>query len=236
MFLFSLWQIIKITLEYKKGSDFYNSAAETYTREIERPEKEAPPIEVDLEKLQKVNRDVVGWIYMEDTIVNYPLLRGENNFYYLDKTYEKKYLASGSIYLDAANDRELNDRHSIIYGHNMKNNTMFGNLDDFREEAYLEKHPYIYILFSDGSFKQYEIFSFYRANIEDGTYKVPLNEKKEYEAFLELVQRKNQLKDSDLALPKVDATDKVLTLSTCTEDSADTERFVIHAVLIKETE
>ena len=55
---------------------------------------------MDFSELLAINEDIIGWIYMEDTVVSYPLLQGENNFYYLDKTYYRKYLASGSIYLD----------------------------------------------------------------------------------------------------------------------------------------
>ena len=121
-FLFSFWQIVKIFSEYKKGENFYRDAVEYFTVDSAEEENE-PPIEVDFAELVAVNRDIVGWIYIEDTVVNYPILQGEDNFYYLDKTYEKKYLASGSIFLDAVNQQDFTDSHSIIYGHNMRNNT-----------------------------------------------------------------------------------------------------------------
>ena len=88
------------------------------------------------------------------------------------------------------------------------------------------------IFLTDGTWLRYEIFSVYRAGVEDGTYDVPLNEKADFAAFLELAREKNIYKESGLALPEPDEQDRVLTLSTCTEDSADLERFVVTAVLV----
>lgn len=237
IFLFSLGKLVGILLDYKDVSDFYDAAAEEFTLpQIEVPEIEEnkPPVEVDFHKLLSINEDIIGWIYMDDTVVNYPILQGDDNFYYLNRSYYKKYLVAGSIYLDTGNDRQLGDKHSVIYGHNMKNHTMFGDMDDFMKAKYLKKHPYVDILLPDGTWLRYEIFSVYRAGVEDGTYDVPLNEKKELPAFLKVAKEKNMYKDqSDLSLPKVTSRDRVLTLSTCTEDSSDTERFVVTAVLIE---
>lgn len=238
VFLFSLVKLVNIWRSYREAEQFYDSAAHEYTSQNEWKKlsgseaEKKPPISVDFSELLSINEDIIGWIYLDDTVVNYPLLQGENNFYYLDKTYYKKYLASGSIYLDAGNDRNFSDPHSIIYGHNMKNHTMFGDLDDFMDADYLKEHPYIDIFLTDGTWLRYEIFSVYRAGVEDGTYDVPLNEKADFAAFLELAREKNIYKESGLALPEPDEQDRVLTLSTCTEDSADLERFVVTAVLV----
>lgn len=194
--------------------------------------REQAPVEVDFSNLLKINDDIIGWIYMEDTVVNYPLLQGENNLYYLDKTLYKKYLASGSIYLDCDNEPDFSDAHSIIFCHNMKNHTMFGDLSDLRDEDYLKEHPYVDLILTDGTWMRYEICSMYRAHVEDGTFRAPLNKAKNFKPFMELITEKNMHADSELDLPVVQEEDKVLTLSTCTEDSADLERFVVHAVLV----
>lgn len=235
VFLFSAWKLLGIFQAYNEAEELYEETAEKYMVKTETEESSAakPPIEVDFTDILKINEDVVGWIYMDDTVVNYPILQGENNLYYLDKTYYKKYLASGSIYLDTDNEPDFSDAHSIIFGHNMKNHTMFGDLSDFRDEEYLSKHPYVDIILVDGTWLRYEIFSIYRAHIEDGTYRLPLNKPENFESFMELVTEQNMFASSSaLELPVVQAGDKVLTLSTCTEDSADYERFVIHTLLI----
>ncbi len=246
VFLFSLYKLLDINQDYQEAEELYKDTANQYTT-VTDAEKDPtidfdaeeylsrPPIQVDFTDLLKINDDIIGWIYMEDTVVNYPILQGENNFYYLDKTYYKKYLASGSIYLDSDNDRDFSDAHSIIYGHNMKNHTMFGDLSDLRDEKVLAEHPYVDIILIDGTWYRYEICSMYRAHVDDGTYLAPLNKASNFKPFMELIASKNMHGDSEgLDLPEVREDDKVLTLSTCTEDSADLERFVVHAVLIKE--
>jgi sortase B len=235
VFLFSSYNLLDIFQSYREAENLYEDTADEYMTVAAPDEKEElkAPIEVDFTDILKINQDVIGWIYMEDTVVNYPVLQGENNLYYLDKTYYKKYLASGSIYLDSDNERDFSDAHCIIYGHNMKNHTMFGDLSDFRDEEYLKNHPYVDLILVDGTWLRYEIFSLYRAHVDDGTYRLPLNIEKNFKPFMELVNEKNMFADADsLNLPAVKTGDKVLTLSTCTEDSADLERFVVHALLV----
>lgn len=242
VFLFSAWKLVGIFQEYREAEQLYNDAANEFTTLNSDQDKEhavpvptmreQAPVEVDFSKLLKINDDIIGWIYMEDTVVNYPLLQGENNLYYLDKTMYKKYLASGSIYLDCDNEPDFSDAHSIIFGHNMKNHTMFGDLSDLRDEDYLKEHPYVDLILTDGTWMRYEICSVYRAHVEDGTFRAPLNKAKNFKPFMELITEKNMHADSELDLPVVQEEDKVLTLSTCTEDSADLERFVVHAVLV----
>ena len=242
VFLFSAWKLVGIFQEYREAEQLYNDAANEFTTLNSDQDKEhavpvptmreQAPVEVDFSNLLKINDDIIGWIYMEDTVVNYPLLQGENNLYYLDKTLYKKYLASGSIYLDCDNEPDFSDAHSIIFGHNMKNHTMFGDLSDLRDEDYLKEHPYVDLILTDGTWMRYEICSMYRAHVEDGTFRAPLNKAKNFKPFMELITEKNMHADSELDLPVVQEEDKVLTLSTCTEDSADLERFVVHAVLV----
>ena len=261
VFLFSAIQLVDIFRGYRQAENFYDDAVSSFTEQnppsgaasqgegtAESPEAAEAPITVDFTDILKINDDVVGWIYMEDTVVNYPLLQGENNYYYLDKTYWKKYLASGSIYLDSGNDRLMTDAHSIIYGHNMKNHTMFGDLSDFREAEYLEEHPYIDLFLVDGTWLRYEIFSVYKAHVDDGTFRVPLNTEEGLASLLDVSADKNRIgpegsqADSGLSLPQPAADgsmeeegwtgDRVLTLSTCTENSSDTERFVVQGILV----
>lgn len=261
VFIFSTIQLVNIMKEYRQAEDFYDGAADSFTEQNQDAGTESPepdtesiqeaakaPISVDFTDILKINDDVVGWIYMEDTVVNYPLLQGENNFYYLDKTYWKKYLASGSIYLDSGNSRLMTDAHSIIYGHNMKNHTMFGDLSDFRNGEYLEAHPYIDLFLIDGTWLRYEIFSVYKAHVDDGTFRVPLNSESALAELLQISSEKNRFgpegsqADSGLVLPQPEASgtmeeewtgSRILTLSTCTENSSDTERFVVQGVLVQ---
>ena len=260
VFLFSAWKLANILMEYRQAEAFYDEAASSFTEQNpisrenlsaqdtdENPERAVSPVSIDFADILKINDDVIGWIYMDDTVVNYPVLQGENNFYYLDKTYWKKYLASGSIYLDTGNSRQMTDAHSIIYGHNMKNHTMFGDLSDFRDEEYLEEHPYIDLFLIDGTWLRYEVFSVYQAHVDDGTFCVPANSEEMLDALLQISEEKNRfgrgesLSESGLRLPQPSASgsmdeewkgDRILTLSTCTENSSDENRFVVQGVLV----
>ena len=182
VFLFALYRVVSILIDYKKIDDYYEKAGEEF-----------------LEK--------------------------DTNDFYLFRDYEKNYLVAGSIFLDAANAGDFTDGHTIIYGHNMHNGAMFGTLDKFMEEKYREEHPYINILTPDGTWHKYEIFSSYIAGIEDGTFTVFNENKEEYEKYLKLTKEKNLY--SNTSLPENG--EKILTLSTCTEDSDDYKRYVIHA-------
>ena len=114
---------------------------------------------------------------------------------------------------------------------------MFGDLDMFMDETYLAEHPYIYLLLPEGQWLKYQIYSVYRAGVEDGTYDVPLNKGKTFRKFLDLTLEKSMFDEAvreALELPEPTKKDRVITLSTCTEDRAQMERFVLQAVLVDE--
>ena len=94
--------------------------------------------EMNLEALQRENEDIVGWIMIPDTEISYPLLQGEDNTYYLEHTWEHTKSRGGSIFLEQMCSRDLTDYNTIIYGHRMKNRSMFGSLAFYQEKEYLE--------------------------------------------------------------------------------------------------
>ena len=157
VFLVALYKIIDIYMGYKEIDDFYNQANDDYVIQND----DGSISYVDLDRLVKENGDIKGWIYIEGTDISYPLLQGPDNDYYLYRTYKKEYLFAGSIFIDAANAPDLSDQHTIIYGHNMKNDSMFGTLGKFKQQDYRDQHRYIYILMPGQDWNKYEIFSAY---------------------------------------------------------------------------
>lgn len=151
VFLFSLYKVVSILKEYKEINDFYDKTEELYTA---KEENHLP--EVDFEKLRKVNEDVIGWIYIEDTDISYPILKGEDNNQYLFQSYEKKYVVAGSIFIDSRCSEDFGDERTVVYGHNMKNGSMFGTLDRYEKEEYRKAHENVYILLPDGRRLQYQ--------------------------------------------------------------------------------
>ena len=208
VFLFALYNIITIFLNYREIDRTYDEAVRDYTQIPSQEERLNSIPDVDFEKLISQNDDIIGWIFIEGTDVSYPVLCGRDNQQYLFQSYEKKYLTAGSIYIDYRCSRDFTDSRMVVYGHNMHNGSMFGKLDKFTKESYMKEHPYVYILLPDGEALKYEVKKAYKAHIEGEVYKLPSAEAKNPD-------------------------DRKLYLSTCTEDSSDTQRFVVECELVE---
>lgn len=179
----------------------------------------------DLEEFRKVNPDVMGWIVIPGTQVDYPLMNGEDNDYYLEHTWDKKESTAGSICLEMLNNPDLRDFNTLIYGHRMKNETMFGSLKHYDSQEYFEEHPYVYILDDSGVYR-YEIFSAYTAPVDGATFTYGFRSVEGMEKFLDFCIKKSVI-DTDV-IPTTD--DKVLTLVTCTGRGYEA-RWVVQARL-----
>lgn len=195
----------------------------------ETPDEADPYIrslqELDLQALREVNPDVVGWILIPDTPVNYPLMQGQDNDYYLERTWDRQSNSIGSIFLEYLNSRDLTDFNTIIYGHNMKNGSMFASLREYSSQEYWEAHPYVYIGCDSGVYR-YEVFSSYLADVDSYTYALGLSRADYRQAFLG-----NAIQNSSIHTGvEPEHTDRVLTLSTCSGNGYST-RWVVHARL-----
>ena len=245
VFLFSLYRVLHILQGYRTAQAVYDKAAQTYMLPVERMDgdaqaEEVPP-QIDFEGLRAVNRDVIGWIFIEGTDVNYPLLAGADNQQYLFQSYMKKYAVAGSIFLDYRCSRNLSDYHTVIYGHNMKNGMMFGELDAYQKADYLAAHPYVYIIMADGSWNKYRVLACEQVSVESAVYDLPCDTKQKIKALRAQLAQNNGYAAGEAAA--ADAADgalqgaaqsseaKLLTLSTCTNDSRDDVRFAVHCVL-----
>lgn len=180
---------------------------------------------ISLAALREVNPDVTGWIRIPETKVDYPILQGEDNDFYLNHTWEKEPNSLGSIFLEHQSSPDLTDYNTIIYGHNMKNGAMFGDLDLFSLQRFWENHPYVYILTDDGVYR-YEIFAFCQAEVESLTYGLNPRRTDTKEKFLNL-SLETAWYDTGI---KPLVTDRILTLSTCS-GGGYTHRFVVQARL-----
>jgi len=251
IFLFSITMVLRQQRDNSNGSSAYEAALEIALSEDtgtvptqETQPTEAQPImqwvpapiedadehvqtleEISLDALREVNPDVLGWILIPNTKVNYPLLQGTDNDYYLGHTWEGKKNSVGSIFLEQQNSPDFTDFNTIVYGHNMKNGSMFGSLRSFGDTRYWERHPYIYIRNDEGVFR-YEVFSSYRAEVTGSTYGLSFHQFETRANFLV-----DALENSKIATGIApDLTDRILTLSTCSGAGYST-RWVVHARL-----
>lgn len=181
--------------------------------------------EIDLAALREVNEDVVGWICIPDSKINYPLLQGEDNDYYLKHTWDHRSNSVGSIFLEHRNKADLTEFNTIVYGHNMNNGSMFAGLKRYAATGYWEEHPYVYVL-TDAGVYRYEVFSSYKANVDSSTYGLSFNQQETKAEFLVNALENSKI-DTGIA-PEL--TDRILTLSTCS-GAGYTTRWVVHARL-----
>lgn len=179
-------------------------------------------------QLQEKRKDVKGWIYFEQPDISYPIMQGEDNDAYLYHTWSGVNNASGSIFLEALNNADFQDSHTIIYGHNMKDGSMFGHLKDYRKEGFYEEASCFTIYTADRIY-EYQIFAYYEVPEDSELYTVYYGASDE---FAELIQsmKKSSWLDTGVA---VSSQDKIVTLSTC---STEGRRFVINAVRTAEYE
>ena len=231
VFCYAAFNLYHIYTEYKKGTDEYNQIEEMAVTERDADSAEVagpnaqlkPPIEVDFDKLKSVNEDVVGWIYVDALPdISYPIVKGKDNQTYLHQTYEKNYNFAGTIFVDYENSGDFSDCNTLVYGHNMKNGTMFGHLKKFREDDKLYKQDkYFWILTPERNYR-YEIITAYTTGVNSDTYTLFKGPGEEFEKYLETIKGYSEIQtdDTDLTIK-----DRIVTLSTCTGN--ESTRFVV---------
>lgn len=192
--------------------------------------KIAVNVEVDYAGLIGINKDFAGWLYYEPLELSYPIVRGNDNDYYTHYTFENTKNSSGAIFMDFLNKVDLTDYNTIIYGHNMRNGTMFGSLKKLlNDEEMIANNPYFYILTEDKTL-QYQIFASYITKEDSDTYQIIRNEE-EQKTYLDFIASQTELLDN----VEVTQQDRVVTLSTC-NGLHSTNRTIIHGVLVAEEE
>lgn len=223
----------KIFYDYNKANITYNQIqnehiqynkpvvqAQEKTKEEEETEIFKIPFEVDFESLLVRNEDIVGWIYCPDTVINYPVVKGCNNEEYLHKDIDDNYIVSGTLFADYRNNSLAKDSKSIIYGHNMKNGTMFAALTKYKNQKYYDNHPMMYYMTSQGNYK-IELFSGQIVKPNDKIYSPTFNEPTKKE-FLDKY-KKNSSFESNV---KIEDNDNIIVLSTCSYEF-DNARYIL---------
>ena len=178
IFSFSLYQIIITICHYSESEETYKEiVANVVTIKDaddinEQEEKiEQAPIAVDFDALLSQNKDVVGWLYCENTPVNYPIVQSDDNDYYLRRMLNGKYNIAGTVFMDYRCHSDFSSLNTIIYGHNMKNDTMFGTFTDYKKQSYYDEHPVLWFLTSEHNYK-IELIAGYVTSSTSDVYKV----------------------------------------------------------------
>ena len=227
-------QLFFILREYHQGNVVYESAQTEFLEAPEAAEEIIvdelvtwPEFRVDFSELQRVNKDVIGWIYMYDTVINYPVVRSEtSNDTYLKMTYDGKYNSAGSIFMDYRNRKDYSDDNTIIYGHNMKNGKMFACLKRFRTQEFADQHKTFYIMTEEGN-RRYEVVAAFQTDALSDIYTRNFSSKEAKEKWIKKVVKSSAV-GTDVPL---NSDDKFVTLSTCVSGDDYRARFVLIGVL-----
>ena len=184
--------------------------------------------DVRLEELSLKYPDVIGWLYFENEDISYPIVWSGDNEKYLRRAYTGRGTSAGSIFLDGDSSPDLSDQHSIIYGHNMRDDTMFGRLAFYKEkEGYYDDHRYFQI-FTGDRVRRYEIFAYAYVPVSHKVFEIYGDKTEDFWNMI-IALESDSYQKTDV---KLNDRDSVVTLSTC--DGNDSTRFIVSAVLVDE--
>lgn len=238
VFLFAAGKLLQIYLEYQKGKDTYEELLEYVQKPQEDDEKESdkepepegtssPYLQVDFDGLKSENPDVIAWIQIPALDISYPVVQGQDNSYYLHHMFNGESNKNGSIFVDYHNNADFTDKNTIVYGHNMKDKSMFGTLDRYQDVALYQQYPYFYI-YVPGYVLEYQIISCYSGKIESVGYTYGFPETEDFQSFLDKILSYAGYSTGT----EVTMEDTIVTLSTCVNTSRD-YRYLVHGKLVQ---
>lgn len=238
VFFFSLYHIIVWYIDNKKTNYFIQELQDivvlkevdkNITTEVLDSSRyyDEDLLSVDFTDLLLKNDEVIGWIQIPYTNINYPFVKHKDNSYYLSHSFDKSYNSAGWLYLDYRNTLDPIDMNSIIYAHGRVDGSMFGSLKDILSEEWLKQDKYIIKVSSLRYNYLFEIFSAYHIKTTNDYLHTNFSNSIEYREFLELIQNRSMISFDTT----VNTQNKILTLSTCYNNS---EKMVVHAKLVKQ--
>ena len=227
----SIGRLFWISMQYKESGELYEQTNEQYVTESDA---ESAPLEwyqmisVDLENLQAENPEVAGWIYFEnEPSISYPVMHSDSNKKYLKTAWQGDEAVGGAIFMERSNQKDFSDPHTIIYGHNMRNLSMFGKLRYYKNDAdYYPSHLFFQII-TNTMYYRYWIVAYKDVAVSHKIYTVWMNGGQDFQRFI----YEKILTDTPVSAgydPRTD--DHIITLSTC--NSINNKRFTVSAVRI----
>lgn len=230
MVIFATVELLGIFKDYNDSNELYADVNDKYveTSSNNSEVKDIPwyeLVEIDLAGVKSQNEDVIGWLYFENEEISYPIMFSGDNDFYLRKSLDKSDSTAGSIFLEGQSNPDFMDAHTIVYGHNMRNGSMFGKLKNYKEEGYYNDHQYFQV-HVDSAIYRYQIFAYHDVDEASGLYTVPFAHDDVFAEFIQNYMLDGSYVDSGVEVSKDDT---IITLSTC---STTGNRFVVHAKLV----
>ncbi len=253
----SIYKLVSISMEYRQGEREYD-ILQSYTTELgdtgdsadddagenaagggtsegdassgAGDQTDSCPIAVDFESLKNINPDLICWLYIPVLDLSYPVVQGEDNDWYLHRTFEGTANFAGSIFADAAVEHPLEDPNTIIYGHSMKNQTMFGKLKLLLQDNLYAENPVFWILTEEGE-TEYQIADISYTEAGSSVYTLFEEADDEFVSFLEDIVSSSAVQNENL--PELSSSARLVTLSTCAA-SEGTARLVVRGIAVTE--
>ena len=248
VFIYAASQLWMIFQDYQRASNEYDALAEQVLIETEEKsdknteifnekkeqvkeqsildlpyDYDVPSYSVDLPSVKAQNTDTVGWIILPDTKINYPIVKSKDNTEYLTTTFEGQTANSGAIFLDMYCESDFSNQNSIIYGHNMKNGSMFRALNNLTDKEYFWRH-HIFCIDIGNGFEEYEIISCYETVETDlSSWQIGFESEEAYAQWLNQIAKRCTYDCADYDVSK-----QTITLSTCRGESGGPGRFIVH--------
>lgn len=244
VFLVSGYMLLSNAMKYRAAADTYqelrteaqsstvttawDGSAEDAETEYAKPlpdslaEPSKPLISMDFSSLQEINPEIIGWIRNDRTGIDYPVMQTDNNNYYLNHMYNGEYNSSGAIFVDYRCCGDFSDKNTVIYGHHMRNGTMFGDLEQYKDQEFFDAHPVMMLCTPNGDY----FIELICGTVEDGTYEFVRFDFESDEAFLDYVDgfRARSTFVSDV---EVQAEDQIISLCTCSYEWNNARYMVI---------
>ena len=222
-------------IEYSAGDQLYADLAKA---EVTQPALQAilppeatptpkPQFQPDFEMLKGINDDIAGWLISEGTVINYPVVQGSDNSYYLSHLFNGSRNRMGTLFIDCDNAPAFEDSNTIIYGHHMKSGAMFASLLGYREQTYYNAYPTMLLLTPEGNYKV-ELFAGYITPAASDIYRKTFSSDDAFAQYLKDVRAKSDFFSDVEVTPQ----DHIITLSTCTYEY-DEARYVVQGKLVK---
>lgn len=218
--VFCLYKIGTILYEYHVGTKEYNSV-----QQLAGAQAESFNGEVDFDALAKKNKDVKAWIYSKDTVINYPVVQGNDNQYYLYRMINGEWNGKGSIFIDYRCENPFEDFNTIIYGHRMKDGSMFNSLTKYRDKDYFNQHKKMMLITPKRKY-DVQVFGVVTIAADSDKYQYSFSGKDDKQAYLDWIRANSEIDTGVTASSE----EKIVMLSTCTYEFDDA-RLVVYGKL-----
>ena len=237
VFLVAAGMLIHIFMEYKKGTDIYENISSSVLTAVDKPtddgtdtssdEEENLPFVYDHQALLNINSEGQGYLYIPSIDLRLPVVQGTDNEYYLNHTFNKVYNAAGALFIDSRVDKGLGGSNVIIYGHNMKNGSMFAKLAYYKNESFYRQHGNdVFYIYTGDEIREYRIFDAFENDPEGYVYTCNFGTASQLQEYASTV-KSYSLYDTGV---DVSSATQVVTFSTCTGDGA--RRIIVQGIYV----